>query len=89
MYVIIQDLAELRRLSHGFVSVTESDKDGLDEAIQMCFAAVAFGGEEMSEKLQQESNVELDENNGKILIETLSTQAKILMQNTTTTSKII
>ncbi|KAI8639579.1 hypothetical protein BD408DRAFT_371457 [Parasitella parasitica] len=88
LYAIIQDLAELRRLTHLFISVTDSDDDGLDDAIQMCFAVVAFGGDDMSAKLNEESNMQLDENNGQILLETLSTQAKILMQNTTTTSKM-
>ncbi|CEP09034.1 hypothetical protein, partial, partial [Parasitella parasitica] len=88
LYAIVQDLAELRRLTHLFISVTDSDNDGLDDAIQMCFAVVAFGGENMSAKLSEESHAQLEENNGKILLETLSTQAKILMQNTTTTSKM-
>jgi len=52
----------------------------------MCFAVVAFSGERMKQKLSEGSNN--DENNGKILLETLSTQAKILMQNTTTISKV-
>lgn len=82
---MIQDLAELRRLTQGFISVTDSDSDGLDNAIQMCFSVVAFSGEHMQERLSEGSNE--DENNGKTLLETLSTQAKILMQNTTTTSK--
>ncbi|KAL9554649.1 hypothetical protein MBANPS3_002732 [Mucor bainieri] len=86
LYALIQDLAELRRLTQGFISVTDSDSDGLDDAIQMCFAVVAFSGEHMQERLSEGSNE--DENNGKILLETLSTQAKILMQNTTTTSKV-
>ncbi|KAK4510606.1 uncharacterized protein ATC70_005037 [Mucor velutinosus] len=86
LYALIQDLAELRRLTQGFISVTDSDSDGLDDAIQMCFAVVAFSGEHTQERLSEGSNE--DENNGKILLETLSTQAKILMQNTTTTSKV-
>ncbi|GAN06215.1 hypothetical protein MAM1_0115c05695 [Mucor ambiguus] len=86
LYALLQDLAELRRLTQGFISVTDSDSDGLDDAIQMCFAVVAFGGEHTQERLPEGSNE--DENNGKTLLETLSTQAKILMQNTTTTSKV-
>ncbi|KAI7905962.1 uncharacterized protein BX663DRAFT_483630 [Cokeromyces recurvatus] len=99
LYDILQDLSELRRLTQGFITANDTDHDGLNDTIQICFAAFVFEDKINFEKLQDQSatvnsfpsnEVNESENQnfaeGKLL-DVLLAQAKILMQSIITSSR--
>jgi hypothetical protein len=85
LYTILQDLAELRRLTQGFIPNTDAEQDGLDDTIQMCFAAVVFGGINNTERmveLTSATSTDENPNHGKELLDALLLHAKMVLINT-------
>lgn len=86
LYSILQDLAELRRLTQAFIPTADTEQDGLDDVIQMCFAAIVFGGvnntERMGQVLSAASSTALENpNHGKDLLEALLLHGKMVLIN--------
>ncbi|KAI8080754.1 uncharacterized protein B0P05DRAFT_72267 [Gilbertella persicaria] len=84
LHGFLQDLSELKRLTHGYIANIDVTQDGLDDTIQLCFAVVAFGDIYKLQEIQDAVAVEGEsmENHHEKLMNILSTQAKVLMQNT-------
>jgi hypothetical protein len=92
LYSILQDLAELRRLTQGFIPTADAEKDGLDDTIQMCFAAAVFGGINNIERMRElvsatSTTAEENPNHGKELLDVLLLQAKVMLINTITVTR--
>lgn len=98
LYTVLQDLAELRKLTQGYILPADVDEDGLNDVIQKCFAVVMFGGFQGNIKLHAlqhaaDADVNMTDASekedvlGRRLLEVLLAQAKVLMQNITASSR--
>ncbi|KAI7893343.1 uncharacterized protein EV154DRAFT_501727 [Mucor mucedo] len=93
LYGILQDISELKRLLHGFITASEEDTEKMDKVIWLCYATLIFGGvkneDKRGELVNAISTTEdfAESRSRKDLRAVLLAQAKSLMQNITSTSK--
>lgn len=93
LYGILQDISELKRLIHGFITASEEETETMDKVIWMCYAALIFGGamnearrEELANAISTTENF-TENRSRKDLRAILLAQAKLLMQSVTSISK--
>ncbi|OBZ89568.1 Histone transcription regulator 3 [Choanephora cucurbitarum] len=91
LYGFLQDLSEIKRLAHGFIPTAEVTQDGFDEVARLCFAVAVFGGPNNAHHLHALGNTVLvepqDIKHEEKLVEVMLNQAKVLLQNTTVTTR--
>lgn len=94
LYAILQDIAEIKRSINGFISMNDTEEEGMDKVIRMCYAALIFGGvlndakcDTLSTAIPTDGEVSIESRSRKDLRVILLAQAKLLMQTMVVTSK--
>ncbi|KAI8378602.1 hypothetical protein BD560DRAFT_389864 [Blakeslea trispora] len=91
LYGFLQDLSEIKRLTHSFIPTSDVAQDGFDEVVALCFAVVVFGGRDNAHHLHELKYASPEEaqdaKHSEKLLEVLFNQSKTLVQNTTITTR--